>query len=343
MSQLQSIKISNFRLESGYTFPEIEIAYHIFGGLHPKKKVLWICHALTANSNPFEWWPGICSPTGIFNPEEYSIVCANILGSCYGSTGPLNQNPETQKPYLRAFPLITTNDLAQAHSKLANRLGITEIELLVGASLGGMQAMCWATAEPNRIKNLILLACNAQHSPYGIAFNESQRLAIYADATFTGDRADGGRNGLLAARSIAMLSYRSYWGYKQTQAETGFEAKTAYKASSYQRYQGEKLVNRFNAYSYVALTRTMDAHHVGRAFGSTVKALQQIRANTLVIGITSDLLFPTEEQKFLAEHIPRATYQEIDSVFGHDGFLVENEQLSRHFTHFLTTAPQFSA
>jgi len=199
----------------------------------------------------------------------------------------------------------------------------------LGGSLGGQQVLEWSIIQPQRILNQVLLATNAFHSPYGIAFNESQRLAIYADETYGMDIPTGGQKGLKAARSIALISYRTYNAYSTTQKEVDVNKVEGFNASGYQVYQGEKLVNRFNAHSYVSLSKTMDSHNAGRNRGSVEDALRTVKANTLCIGISSDILFPPTEQKFLKEHIPHARYEEIDSFYGHDGFLIETEKLTQ--------------
>jgi homoserine O-acetyltransferase/O-succinyltransferase len=335
MSTIQLYKANQpFLLESGEQIDELQIAFNTYGTLDPEKNnVIWVCHALTANSDVFDWWKGVFGENDLFNPEEHFIVCANILGSHYGTSGPLNSFSEDQ-PLLDRFPFVTTRDMAQAHDQLRKHLGIQKINLLIGASLGGQQALEWAVEQPNLIEQLVLIATNARHSAYGIAFNETQRLAIFADQTF-GNGSDGGRYGLITARSIAMLSYRSYDGYAKTQTNPGNHATDDFLAASYQRYQGEKLMKRFNAYSYVALSKAMDAHNLGRKRASVEIALQQIKAKTLVIGIESDLLFPVKEQEYLVEWIPNAVLGKIDSDFGHDGFLVENKQLTDLISDFL--------
>jgi homoserine O-acetyltransferase len=219
---------------------------------------------------------------------------------------------------------------------LRQHLGIEKINTLIGGSLGGQQALEWAILKNDSIDNLILLATNAQHSPWGIAFNESQRLAIKADRTWYNFSPDAGLKGLKAARSIALLSYRNYNTYQATQSEDKSENIGDLKASSYQNYQGEKLVKRFNTFSYWYLTKAMDTHNVGRNRNGIKNALRQIKAKTLVIGISSDLLFPVEEQKFLAKHIPNAAYTEIDSLYGHDGFLIETKKIANEIEKYFT-------
>lgn len=324
-----------FHLESGEQIQSLQIAYHTYGTYDPgANNVVWVCHALTANSNVFDWWKGVFGEQDLFNPNEHFIVCANILGSHYGTSGPLNTVVNNES-MLEKFPFVTTRDMAHSHEELRKHLGIEKINVLIGASLGGQQALEWSIDQPNRIENLVLIATNARHSAFGIAFNESQRLAIFADQTFGNGNLDGGRYGLITARSIAMLSYRSYDGYAKTQTNPGNHTTSDFLAASYQHYQGEKLAKRFNAYSYVTLSRAMDAHNVGRKRASIEIALQQIKARTLVIGIESDLLFPIKEQEYLAEWIPTAFFGKIDSDFGHDGFLVENKQLTDLIADFL--------
>ncbi|TZF84827.1 homoserine O-acetyltransferase [Pedobacter sp. BS3] len=342
MSTLQSYTCKKrFKLENGKSISNLEIGYHTYGKLNSKKdNVIWVCHALTANSDVLDWWKGLFGSNDLFNPQDYYIVCANVLGSPYGTTNPLSVNPETGQPYYLSFPQISVRDMVAAHELLAEHLGISKISVLIGGSLGGQQALEWAIKQPEKIDRLIVLATNAYHSPWGIAFNESQRLAISADPTFDSQQSpDGGAKGLKAARSIALLSYRTYETYGISQQEVTADKTDNYKASSYQNYQGDKLVNRFNAYSYWYLSKAMDSHHVGRNRKSVEDALKQIQAQTLVIGIKTDLLFPPDEQKFIANHVRNGRYIEIDSLYGHDGFLVETKLLSKEIGNFLKTAP----
>lgn len=329
----------DFQLESGKQLKRLEIGYHTFGELNAQKNnVVWVCHALTANSDVLDWWPGLFGEKALFNPQEHFIVCANILGSAYGTTNPLSINPKSEEPYYLSFPVFTIRDVVKAHQLLANWLNLDKIEVLIGGSLGGQQAVEWAITEPEKINQLIILATNAKHSPWGIAFNESQRLCLTADPTFYKSLPNGGNAGLKAARSLALLSYRSYKTYAITQAEDDLHKKDSFNASSYQNYQGQKLVNRFNAYSYWYLTKVMDSHNVARNRISFENALSRIKARTLIIAIASDILFPPEEQRFLARHIPDASFTEVKSLFGHDGFLIETEALSRIIQLFLKQA-----
>lgn len=323
-------------LESGKQLKPFKVAYHTYGKLNPKKdNVIWVCHALTANSDVFSWWAGLFGKNELFNPDEHYIICANVLGSHYGTTNPLSNNPITGNPYYLSFPDFTIRDLVKAHQLLTRHLGIENIKVLIGGSLGGQQALEWAITANKQIENLVLLACNAAHSPWGIAFNESQRLAIATDRSFYAQKKDGGSKGLKTARSIALLSYRTYQAYGATQLESSNEKTGDFRASSYQNYQGEKLVKRFNAYSYWYLTKVMDSHNIGRGRQSIQVALSEIKANTLVIGIENDVLFPVLEQEFIASHIPSAKYHLVNSAYGHDGFLIETQALTALISNFL--------
>jgi len=325
-------------LESGESLPSLQIAYSTLGELNASKdNVIWVCHALTANSEMATWWDGLIGEGKFYNPAEHFIVCANIIGSCYGTSCPTEINPLTGKPYYLSFPAFTIRDMVAAHELLRTHLGIKTIHTCIGGSLGGQQAMEWAIIKPELIENLILMATNAVHSPWGIAFNESQRMAIAADPTWKNDSLDAGQQGMKAARAIALLSYRNYDTYSHSQAETDIEKTDNFKASSYQNYQGDKLVKRFNCHSYWYLSKAMDGHNVGRGRGGAEKGLARIIAKTLVIGIRTDILFPVSEQVFLAENIQGAIYNQIDSLYGHDGFLIETSQITDSINSFYTS------
>ena len=334
-------ELPDLTLESGETLAGAHVAYQTWGQLNEDRdNVVWVCHALTANADVLAWWPGLVGPGCYYDPADWFIVCANVLGSCYGTTGPLDADPATGQARFQHFPLLTIRDLVTAHEALREELGITDINTLIGGSLGGQQALEWAVLRPDLFDHLVVIATNARHSAWGIAFNEAQRLAIEADPTYAAGQPGGGDDGLRAARAMALLSYRSYLAYAETQTDpTDDELLREHRASTYQRYQGDKLVSRFDAYSYVSLSRSMDTHHLGRNRGGVPAALARIGARTLVLGITSDVLFPLSEQRELAAHIPGAMYAELDSRYGHDGFLLETAAI----THFLELfyAPTF--
>lgn len=320
-----------FKLESGDILPELHIAYHTYGTLNSTaSNVVWICHALTANADVMDWWKGLIGPGHTIDPERDFIVCANILGSCYGTSGPLSINPVSGKPYFHSFPQVTIRDMVSAHALLRQHLRIREIKLLVGGSMGGYQALEWALLEPTVIQRLTLLCTGASESAWSIAIHTAQRLAIEADATWKEDSYAAGAKGLKAARAIGMLTYRNYQTFVRTQTDPDREKTDHFRASSYIEYQGDKLVKRFNAQSYWLLSKAMDSHNIARGRNTDLAgALALISQPSLIIGITSDILCPPEEQLFLSQHIPQATYYEIDSTYGHDGFLIEYEKIDK--------------
>ncbi|GHU95160.1 homoserine O-acetyltransferase [Bacteroidia bacterium] len=324
-------------LECGNTLQSAQIAYHTYGKLNAgKDNVVWVCHAFTANSDAADWWPNMIGSGLLLDTDKYFVVCANIIGSCYGSTGPLSANPATQKPYYRSFPEVTIRDMVMAHEQLRQFLGIPKIKIMLGGSIGAFQALEWSIMYPQVVQSLVISACGARTTPWVTALNETQRMAIEADATFFDDLPHGGSKGLAAARAIALTSYRNYATYNTTQENPAHNKLNDYKVCSYQRHQGEKLVRRFDAYSYYRLTQAMDSFDVARGRGNAVeKVLQQIIIPTLVIGISTDTLFPVCEQKWIAQHIPHAAYQEVDSPFGHDGFLIENKKLTAAISGFI--------
>ena len=344
----------SFSLESGGSLPSLEIAYHTYGELNKKKNnVIWICHALTASSDAADWWSGLAGEGKIFDTKKYFVVCANILGSCYGSSGPLSINPATGRKYHSTFPAVTIRDMVNAHILLRKNLGIEKIFIGAGGSMGAYQLLEWAVIEPKVFENQILMNTGARESAWGIAIHTAQRLAIEADASWKNESDEAGAKGLKAARAIGMLTYRNYETFAAQQTDEDHNKLDNYKASSYIHHQGNKLVNRFNAYSYWLLTKAMDSHNIARGRiapslkGEKIrtatnplpsglgKVLQKIKIKILVIGISSDLLCPNAEQKFLAKHLSKTKLKIIDSSYGHDGFLIEWEKLNKAIASFL--------
>lgn len=325
------------QLENGAVLPRVEIAYHTYGELNAAgDNVIWVCHALTANSDVADWWSGLFGEGKPLDSSKYFIVCTNILGSCYGSSGPLTENPVTGKPYFGSFPMVTIRDMVKAHQLLRAHLGVKKIALGMGGSMGGYQLMEWAIADQSLFKNLCLLVTSAKASAWEIAIHEAQRLAIEADSTWKDESPNAGANGLKAARGIGMVTYRNYEAFRQTQDDDE-EKLDNFRSSSYIQYQGEKLTKRFNAQSYHLLTKSMDSHNLGRGRNSIEEALGMIRSNTLVIGVDSDILCPITEQLFITKHIPNSQLEIISSPFGHDGFLVETDAVSRLLADFLSS------
>ncbi len=320
----------SFELESGETLPALQLKFTTVGTLNAERtNAVWVCHALTGNSDFTDWWGGLFTPDGPFDASQHFIICANILGGCYGSTGPLSLNPATGKSYYHDFPTLTIRDVVKAFDLLRQELKINQVHTAIGGSMGGQQVLEWAILRPEVFQHIIPISCNASHSPWGIAFNETQRMAIEADPTWKENSPRAGIEGLKAARAIGMISYRQYHTYLETQQEKNNETIDDFRAATYQRYQGDKLANRFNTYTYWLLSKIMDSHNVGRNRESIEAALRSIKAKTLVVGIDSDVLFILDEQKYLATTIPGAELEIIQSIYGHDGFLVEFEHLKK--------------
>ena len=340
------LKIDNFTFEAGGSVSNIEVVYHTSNrNYQPGDRVVWLCHALTANSNPMDWWPEMVGKGCFIDPEKDYVVCVNIFASPYGTTGPRSikneevrikncleeptQNSKFKIQNYLDFPKITVRDMARLFPIVRKYIGIEKVDLLVGSSIGGFQALEWAILEPEVIKRAAFIATAPRVTPWLGAWMESQRMALEADPTFRACKnLAGGQKGLEAARALSLISYRTFEGYNLTQAEQDEDCLFAQRVASYERYQGEKLVKRdFDAYSYYYLTYSVDSHNVGRKRGGVAAALGQIQAKSIVITITSDGLFPPVEGQEWAKHIPGAEYIEIESKWGHDGFLLETEAI----------------
>lgn len=321
-----------FNLELGYIFPDgITIAYHTYGELNEtKSNVIWVCHALTANSRVDDWWSGLFGEDKTLDPTKHFIVCANVLGSCYGSTGARSLNPSSDEPYGMYWPLVTVRDWVRAHERLRLHLGIEGIQLCIGGSCGGHQVLEFACLIPDKIKHVGLLVTSARESAWAIAGHEAQRQAMLADQTLSENNNDSGAAGMRAARGMALLGYRTIEAYIDTQTDLD-DVMEDHRASSYIQHQGEKLVNRFYAHCYWHLIRTLDTHHLGRGRGGIQKALQELNMKATIIAIDSDRLIPVSQQIILAEHMSNATLHILNSPYGHDGFLIETDQINNIF------------
>lgn len=324
-----------FVLESGERLDNFTIAFHTYGTLNSSRdNVVWVCHALTANSDVADWWPHTVEKGKFLDPEKYFTVCANIIGSHYGTTGPLSVNPSTGEPYYLDFPSFTIRDMVKAHILLADHLGLDRIAVLVGSSVGGFQAIEWAVEQPDRFDTLFLIATAEMATPWAIALDETQRMAIEADPSFGERRPDAGMAGMAAARAIGLLSYRGGEGYNISQRDN-FPGQSPHRACTYQRYQGEKLCKRYNVYSYYLILNAFDTHDAGRGRGGMDAALSRIKAKTVIVAITTDIIFTPSDLKNLTSRIPGAEYYEIESSFGHDGFLVEHQKLNEILLPFM--------
>lgn len=348
-----------FHFESGAKLGPIDVAFETYGELSSEKtNCILVCHALTGSAHAGfynseddkvpGWWDGVIGPGKALDTSKYFVVCSNILSGCYGTTGPVTMNPVTMREYGPSFPLTTIRDMVRVQKRLLDWLGVERLQLVIGGSMGGMQVIEWAVMYPDFVERAAPIATGASHTAWGIGLNEVARQAIYNDPAYTNGNyyASGPpARGLALARMIAMISYRSPESFamrfqrERTRSEDGigfFDLKNIFQVESYLHYQGVKLVERFDANTYIYITRAMDLHDVARDRGKIADVLASVKAKTLCIGISSDLLYPAVEQRGLAELIPDARYEEIQSIHGHDGFLIEFEQMTRLLKDFLT-------
>lgn len=325
-----------FTLESGERIDNLTIAYHTYGKMSATgDNVVWVMHALTADSDVADWWPGTVTEGGFLDPGKWFVVCANVLGSCYGTSGPQSIDPRTGEPYYDSFPNVTVRDMVMCHRLLARHLGIKKISTIIGSSLGGFQAIEWLVSEPEIAEKAVLIATDYQCRPWLAAINKAMYMAIEADSTYGEARTDAGAAGLAAARAIGLLSYRGQMAYDLTQADNDRENDPfTRRVHSYQAHQGKKLCDRFDAYSYVRMCRSADSHDVGRGRGGNAKALERIQAKCLVVAISSDILFPPSYHLEMTSMLPKAEYHEISSDFAHDGFLIEHKKLNALINEF---------
>jgi homoserine O-acetyltransferase len=327
-----------FITEAGFRFDEPDVAYKTWGSLNKEKNnVILICHALTGHAAADEWFPGIFGEGRVCDPEKNFIICINVPGSPYGSVGPWSENPATGQPYRNSFPAITVRDMVRFQQQLLDQLGITGIQLVLGSSLGGMQALEFIIMD-ERIKSAALIAMGKSHSPWAIGISHAQRQVIYADPKWNQgnyDKNDGPTNGLAAARMMAMITYRTPADYEKKFSRELQDDSDLFQVESYLNYQGQKLADRFDAYSYIILTESMDSHDVSRERGSFEEVLGQVQIPIKVIGIDSDHLYPVHEQKELAKLLKNAEYKEIKSSYGHDAFLIEFEQINDIINPFI--------
>ena len=341
MPDLHTFETPRFTTERGDRLPDVEVAYRTWGTLNEAAdNAVVICHALTGDADAASWWPGVVGPGRLADPDRHFIVCANALGSCYGTTGPATLDAAGRRLGSR-FPRVSIRDQARLHARLLNHLGVRSVALAAGASMGGMQALELALVDreagPDRVRRLVLVGMGAAHGAWQIGIGEAGRLAIRADARWRGGdfpADDPPADGVAAARAIAMMTYRSPVLFRERfgreRHAPRFEpTDPTYAVESYLRYQGDKLAARFDAGAYVRLTEAMDDYDVGRGRGreDAAEALGRLTADALCVGISSDLLYPPGESRQLAALLPRGRYAELVSPFGHDAFLVDGDAL----------------
>lgn len=348
------------KMEIGIDFFPVRVAYETYGTLNTAgDNVIVVCHALTGNAHAAGfssadpksagWWNSLIGKGKPIDTSKYFVVCSNFLGSCYGTTGPSSVNPVTGTPYGLSFPQMTVRDMVRVQHELIRSLGVRKIKTVIGGSLGGMQVLEWAVLYPGMVESIIPIATATRHSPWSIGLNDVARQAIMNDPEWRGGNYYGHgqpEKGLSLARQIAMISYRSEKEFserfgRERQKKNGkeatyrFDAENLFQIESYLRYQGDKLVQRFDANTYIYISRAMDLHDIGIDRGSVEEVLASIDVPVLCVGIDSDVLYPAHEQKEMASKIRRSVYHEITSPYGHDAFLIEFTQMGKFVSEFL--------
>ena len=339
-------------LEGGGVLDGVEIAYESWGQLNEAgDNAILICHALTGDAHvtgggggtytPEGWWSRIVGPGRAIDTDEWFVVCANVLGGCQGSTGPASLDPATGRPYGSSFPQVTNRDIVRSQRMLADHLGVERWFTVVGGSMGGMAVLEWAAMYPERVRSIAPIATNLAATPQQIAWSAVGRLAIANDEHFNGgdfyDQAEGPGRGLAVARQIALIHYRSdaefaeRFGRDPIDRLDRFDLWGRFQVEGYLDHHGKKFPHRFDANSYLVLNRAMDLHDVGRGRGGVRAALERYSGPAMTVSVTSDFLYPTDQQVELAAVLNAngrwCEHHVIESVFGHDGFLVEHDKL----------------
>jgi homoserine O-acetyltransferase/O-succinyltransferase len=352
-----------FALEGGGLLVGAEVAYETWGTLSPgRDNAVLVCHALTGDSHACGelgpghptpgWWNGFVGPGMPLDTDRYFVVCVNCLGGCQGSTGPASPHPETGRPWASRFPVVSIRDMVRTQAAVANHLGIDRWRAVVGGSMGGMQVLEWGVMYPDRTRSLVAIATAAAASAHQIGWWSSGRRAIRLDPKWRGGEyydapdGEGPHEGLGTARHMSMMTFRSddvfseRFGREVVEPIDGFSLWQRFQVERYLEYQGDKLVRRFDANSYLALTKAMDLHDLARGRGGLDAAFARLRAPLLAVGVNSDLLYPAHQARAIAELAGRAgvraEYAELDSPHGHDAFLIELEALGEIVTKFLT-------
>jgi homoserine O-acetyltransferase len=345
-------------LQSGAVLNSVSIAYELFGELNSKKSnAILLCHALTgdshvsssANNSHNGWWQEFVGPNKTVDTNKYCVICVNILGSCLGSTGPISINPDTQKAYNLSFPIVTISDMVFCQKKVVDYLEISQLYAVIGPSMGGMQALKWVIDYPLAMKRCVIIAASASLSPQALAFGTVARQAITSDKLFkNGEYSSDEKpvDGLSIARMIGHITYLSKksldikFGRKlQEKSDYGFKLGGDFQVESYLSHQGDKFVDRFDANSYLYLSKALSYFDLEKEYGSLEKAFESVQAKLLIISISSDWLYSPEQIKesvhVLMKLNKAVSYSEVFSDYGHDAFLVEPDKFSDLVEPFL--------
>jgi homoserine O-acetyltransferase len=348
-------------LECGRSLGPITLAYETYGELSAAKdNAVLILHALSGNAHaagynqPGErqpgWWDIMIGPGKAFDTRKYFVICSNVIGGCKGSTGPSSINPQTGRPYGLTFPIVTMHDMVNTQTMLIDHLGIEQLLCVVGGSMGGMQVLQWVVSYPGRVRLAIPIATTSKLSAQAIAFDEVGRQAIQSDPHWKEGDYYGKplpRRGLAIARMIGHITYLSErsmhqkFGRKlQDKTEYGYDLLADFQVESYLRYKGDHFVNRFDANSYLYISKAMDYFDLAQPYGKLEQAFAGVLARFLVISFSSDWLFPSYQSKEIVSALRRvgaeAIYTEIQTDYGHDAFLLESVQLSSLISNFLS-------
>ena len=351
-------------LDAGVSLAPFQIAYKTYGTLNAgKTNAVMVCHALSgdqhvASPNPVTgkpgWWSLMVGPGRPIDTDRYFVICANVLGGCMGTTGPASTNPATGRPYGLGLPVVTIRDMVRAQVMLLDRLGIDQLLCVLGGSMGGMQVLQWAASFPERVFAAVPIACAVRHSSQNIAFHEVGRQAVMADPEWCGgkylERGCAPRKGLAVARMAAHITYlsdealhRKFGRQLQDRAKLAFGFDADFQVESYLRHQGMTFVDRFDANSYLYMTRAMDYFDVAEDCGGVLaNAFRGTRTRFCVVSFTSDWLFPTSENRTIVHALNAAaanvSFVEIETDRGHDAFLLDEPELFATVSGFLSAA-----
>jgi homoserine O-acetyltransferase len=363
--QKRFLHLDGLSLDTGQHLAPVTIAYELYGRLNSQKtNAVLICHALTGDSHvagyySWEdqkpgWWEFMVGPGKAIDTDRFCVICANVLGSCMGSSGPASINPKTRVPYGLQFPLITIGDMVSAQKALLDHLGVQKVLSVIGGSVGGMQVLEWSIRFPEKVATAIPIATTPRHSALAIAFNEVGRQAIMADPNWNQGDYYAGKPpdlGLAVARMIGHITYlsdesmRLKFGRRlQNKSDFSYNFEADFQVESYLHHQGKKFVERFDANSFLYITKAADYYDLGREHGSgsIVDAFAKSRARYLLISFTSDWLYPTYQSREMIKAMKKSglevSFCEIEAGWGHDAFLLPNDKLTSMIAGFLNNA-----